>query len=312
MTRLVLRRLVALLALLVVLSIIVFALSHVAAGDPVRNLIGARKATPELVAAVRAQYHLDEPVWTQYWYWLSGVLGGDFGSSVRTGQPVADVIAARVPVTVTLTALTAVLSIGLGIPLGVAAANREGKFIDRMIVVTAVGGVSAPSFAVALLLIYFFAVVLHWFPIYGVGEGGWDFLRHLILPCLALTAGVTASIIKITRAGVLVELGKDHVVYYRSRGLGRSHVLRTLLRGAALPILTSAGLVVASLAGGAVLVETTFALPGLGVLLTDSIHFKDVPVVQAITLLVAVVIALTTFIVDLVAIVIDPRLREHV
>jgi peptide/nickel transport system permease protein len=196
------------------------------------------------------------------------------------------------------------------VPLGVRAARRRGSFEDRAITSASVVGVSAPGFAVGLVLLYVFAVMLGWFPLYGVGDGGLDRLWHLALPAAALAVGVGALVVKVTRTAVLRELDQDYVTFARSRGLSGARVLRLYLRGAAVPIVTSVGLVLASLVGGSILVETTFALPGLGVLLADSITFKDVPVVQAVTLLLATFIGVTTAVVDLFANLADPRVRR--
>ena len=304
------RRVAALAAMLVVLSFLVFALLYLAPGDLVHSLLGARAVTPQAEAAIRAQYHLDDPFWVQYLRWLGAALHGDFGTSVRTGTPVAQMLEGRVGVTVTLAAISGVLAVGVGVPLGVRAARRRGSFEDRAITSASVVGVSAPGFAVGLVLLYVFAVMLGWFPLYGVGDGGLDRLWHLALPAAALAVGVGALVVKVTRTAVLRELDQDYVTFARSRGLSGARVLRLYLRGAAVPIVTSVGLVLASLVGGSILVETTFALPGLGVLLADSITFKDVPVVQAVTLLLATFIGVTTAVVDLFANLADPRVRR--
>jgi len=304
------RRVAALAAMLVVLSFLVFTLLYLAPGDLVHSLLGARAVTPQAEAAIRAQYHLDDPFWVQYLRWLGAALHGDFGTSVRTGTPVAQMLEGRVGVTVTLAAIAGVLAVGVGVPLGVRAARRRGSFEDRAITSASVVGVSAPGFAVGLVLLYVFAVMLGWFPLYGVGDGGLDRLWHLALPAAALAVGVGALVVKVTRTAVLRELDQDYVTFARSRGLSGARVLRLYLRGAAVPIVTSVGLVLASLVGGSILVETTFALPGLGVLLADSITFKDVPVVQAVTLLLATFIGVTTAVVDLFANLADPRVRR--
>lgn len=304
------RRLAALVALLVVLSFLVFALLYIAPGDIVRNLLGTRPAAPETVAAIRARYHLDDPFLVQYWKWLGNALTGDFGESVRTGVPITQMFGDRIGVTLLLAGLAALLAIGVGIPLGVRAAVRQGTRTDQAIVGLSVVGISAPGFAVGLLLLYVFAVMLGWFPLYGLGETGLDRLWHLTLPAVALALGVGAIIVKITRTAVLRELSEDYVAFARSRGLAPSAVRRMYLRNAAVPIVTSAGLILAGLFGGSVLVETTFALPGLGVLLADSITFKDIPVVQALTLVIAAFIGVTTALVDLFAVLVDPRVRR--
>jgi len=304
------RRVAALAAMLVVLSFLVFALLYLAPGDLVRSLLGARAVTPEAEAAIRAQYHLDDPFWVQYARWLGRALHGDLGTSVRTGTPVSQMLEGRIGVTVTLAVIAGVLAVGVGVPLGVRAARRRGTVEDRAITSASVVGVSAPGFAVGLVLLYVFAVMLNWFPLYGIGDPGLDRLWHLALPAAALAVGVGAIVVKVTRTAVLRELDQDYVTFARSRGLSGARVLRLYLRGAAVPIVTSAGLVLASLIGGSILVETAFALPGLGVLLSDSITFKDVPVVQAVTLLLATFIGVTTALVDLFAILADPRVRR--
>jgi peptide/nickel transport system permease protein len=304
------RRLAAMAALLLTLSFLVFSLLYLAPGDVTGNLMGNRRVTPEAIAAVREEYHLDDSFLSQYWNWLWAALHGDFGTSIRSGVSVSAMLGYRFSVTIALTAFAFVLAIAAGIPLGIAAALRAGRGLDRTIVGLSVVGVSAPGFAVGLVLLYVFAVMLGWFPAYGVGDGGVDRLWHLALPAVSLALGLGAMVVKITRTAVLREVCEDYVTFARSRGLRPTAVARLYLANAAIPILTSAGLLLAFLFGGTVLVETTFALPGLGQLMADSITFKDVPVVQAITLLVAAVIVAMTVLVDVAAVLVDPRLRS--
>jgi peptide/nickel transport system permease protein len=304
------RRLASTAALLLALSFVVFSLLYLAPGDVARNLLGTRPVSPEAIAAVREKFGLDQPFLAQYWHWLSGALSGDLGESVRTGATVTSTLADRVGLTAQLTALAFVLALGIGIPVGVRAARRHGSLTDRALVGLSVVGVAAPSFAVGLLLLYVFAVMLGWFPVYGVGVGPLDRLWHLALPSLALAAGLAALVVKVTRTVVLRELESDYVTFARARGLSGQQVARLYLANAAIPVLTSAGLLMAFLFGGTILVETTFSLPGLGSLLAESITFKDIPVVQAVTLVVAVVISLTTLAVDLLTLAVDPRVRR--
>lgn len=212
--------------------------------------------------------------------------------------------------TMALTMIAFVLAVGIGVPLGFLAARRRNTAVDRGVVGAALVGVSAPSFAVGLLLLYAFAVMLGWFPLYGVGDGLLDRLWHLALPAVALATGLGALVIKMTRTAVLAELEQDYVTFARARGLSGRTVSRLYLTNAAIPIVTSAGLMLAFLFGGTILVEVTFALPGIGLLLSESITFKDVPVVQAVTLLVALVIAGTSLLVDLAYLALDPRVRR--
>ncbi|MGW4804306.1 ABC transporter permease [Kitasatospora sp. NPDC004272] len=305
------RRLGTALLLLFLLSLLVYGLVFLAPGDIARNLLGTRNATPEALAQVRAQYHLDEPFLRQYWRWLSGLLGGDLGTSVRTGEPVSSVLAERLGLTAALCSLAFGLSVLVGVPAGVAAALRRGRLADRLLVGGSVVGVSAPGFAVGLLLLYVFGVGLEWFPVYGTGTGFLDGLWHLALPSVALALGLGAFVVKLTRAAVVRELEEDYVVFARSRGLGGRRVLGVVLRNAAVPVVTNLGLLVAYLLGGTVLVETTFALPGLGSLLESSVLFKDFAVVQALTLVTALVVSLVTLAVDLAYLAVDPRMRTR-
>lgn len=304
------RRLGELVLLLLVLSMVVFALLYLVPGDPARALVGTRQASPELLAAIREQYHLDEPLWQQYLRWISGVLRGDFGTSIRTGLPVSEMLAGRAAVTLQLAGLACVVAVAVGVPAGVFAARHHGRAADRTINALSVGGVSAPSFAVGLVGLYVFAVWLGWFPIYGLGDGSvLDRLWHLALPVFTLALGVVASLSKVTRAAMIREVNADYSSFARSRGIAERTIVRAQLGNASLPIITSTGLVLTSLVGGTVLVETTFALGGLGSLLSESVTFKDLPVVQAVTLSMAAVICTTSAIVDATAAFVDPRLR---
>ena len=304
------RRLVATATLLLALSFLVFSLLYLAPGDVARNLLGARPASPESLAAIREKFGLDQPFLTQYWHWLSGALTGDLGESVRSGSQVTDVLSQRVGLTLQLTVLAFVIALGVGVPAGIRAARRHGSVQDKTIVSLAVVGVAAPGFAVGLVLLYVFAVMLGWFPVYGTGDTPLDRLWHLALPAVALAAGLAALVVKVTRTAVLRELESDYVTFARARGLTPRAVARLYLTNAAIPVLTSAGLLLAFLFGGTILVETTFSLPGLGSLLAESITFKDIPVVQAVTLVVAVVISLAALAVDLLTLAVDPRVRR--
>lgn len=307
----VLRRLGATLLLLAALSLLVFALLHLAPGDIARNLLGTRNVTPEALAQIRMRYHLDEPFLTQYWRWLSQAVTGDFGTSIRTGGPIGPLMLERAGLTAATAGLAFLLSVIAGVPAGIAAAVRRGGWPDRLLVTLSVVGVSAPGFAVGLLLLYVFALGLGWFPIYGTGTGFVDGLWHLALPAAALALGLGAFIVKLTRAAVIRELDQDYVMFARARGMPERAVLRVVLRNAAIPIVTSLGLAVAYLFGGTVLIEVTFALPGLGALMEESVLFKDIPVVQALTLVVAAVVTVTALLVDLSYLLIDPRVRAR-
>ncbi|MCB0997896.1 MAG: ABC transporter permease [Acidimicrobiales bacterium] len=309
--RFVMVRLAATVVLLLALSFVVFALLYLAPGDPARNLLGPRNPSPELLAAIRAEYHLDDPFVTQYVRWIGDVVRGDLGTSIRSEIAVTSLLADRVVLTAELAIMAFVITLVVAVPLGVRAAWRAGSVFDRTVSLASIVGVGAPSYAVGLLLLYLLGVRFQLFPVYGIGDGGLDQLWHLVLPAVTLAIGIGALVFKLTRTAVLGELEQDYVAFARARGLSEGAVRRLVLRNALIPVVTSGGLVFAFLFGGTILVEVTFALPGIGGLLAGSVTFKDIPVVQAITLLTATVIALTALAVDIVTYTIDPRVRAR-
>ncbi len=308
--RLLAARVLGVLGVLLVLSVVIFSLMHLAPGDIVKNLLGNRPASPEAVAAIREQYNLDDPLWLQYLKWLGGFLTGDLGQSIRLQVPVADAIGQRVGITLALCGLAFVLALVVAIPLGVQSAVHAGGWTDRAVSSLAIVGLSAPTFAVGLLLLYVFSYYLRIFPVYGAGSGGPDTLWHLVLPAVTLALGLGAIVVKLTRTAMMRELESDYVTSARARGIPEPQVQRIALRNAAIPIVTGASLVLTFLVGGTVLAETTYALPGLGTLLQDSVLFKDIAVVQSLTLLVAVVIAAIALLADLAYLLLDPRIRR--
>ncbi|GAA5038409.1 ABC transporter permease [Microbacterium fluvii] len=303
-------RVLGMLAVLFVLSVLIFSLMHLAPGDIVKNLLGNRPASPEAIAAVRAQYRLDDPLPVQYLSWLGGVFTGDLGQSIRLQVPVTVAIGSRMGLTLALCGLAFAIALVVAVPLGVRSAVRAGGVVDRVANGFAIIGLSAPTFAVGLLLLYVFAYYLRIFPVYGAGDGGLDTLWHLVLPAVTLALGLGAIVLKLTRTAMIRELESDYVTFARARGIGERAVERIALRGAAIPIVTGASLVLTFLVGGTVLAETTYALPGLGTLLQDSVLFKDIAVVQSLTLLIAVVIAVIALLADLAYLMLDPRLRR--
>lgn len=311
LVRLLAVRLLGALVLLLTISLLVFSLLHLAPGDVVKNLIGARNVSPETIAAIRAQYRLDDPFLVQYLSWLGGVLGGDFGRSIRFQEPVTVVLAARLGPTLLLALASFFVAVVTAIPLGVLSAVRAGSVLDRFIATGAILGISAPAFAASLLMLYVFSFSLGWFPLYGLGRGGLDTVRHLVLPAVTLALGLGAILTKITRTAMIRELGQEHITFARARGLPPRRIRAIALRGALVPIVTGAGLVLSYLVGGTIFVETVFALPGLGTLLHDAVIFQDIPVVQAVTLVIATAIIAVAVAVDLAYRVLDPRLRRQ-
>lgn len=306
----ILRRLLVAIPLILLISLGVFALVNLAPGDPARALVGSRQATPETLAAIRAQHHLDDPFLVQFLLWLKQVLTGDLGRSIQGSQLVTTMIWDRLPLTVFLGVYGSLVALGIGIPLGILAAFTRGSEIDRGVVTIGVVGVSAPAFATGIFLLYVFGVILGWFPIFGQGEGFLDRAWHLTLPAVALGISVMGLVVKITRASMLEELQKDYVAFARARGLGRRRTtMAYVLRNALIPVVTAAGLIVVGLLTGAVLVEVTFGLPGLGSLLVSAVTQRDIPVIQGIVLILAVFVVLMHVVIDVLYTLIDPRIR---
>lgn len=304
------RRVLVLTAMLVLLSFVIFSLLYLTPGDAVDALLGTRPRTPETERLLREQYHLDEPFLTQYWIWASGALRLDFGVSTITGVPVADEIGSRLPTSIALGAMAYIVTMLIGVPLGLAAAVRRSSLVDRGIVSSVIVGYSMPVFVSSLLLLYVFAVVLGWFPVFGAGEGGLDSLWHLSLPALALAIGGIALIVKHTRAAMIEVFQQEYVTFARARGLSPSRVLWLYgLRNGLIPIITVSVPLLAALVTGAVLVEVTFSIQGIGDLLVGSASSQDLPTLQAIGLLVAAFIMVTNLFADVVYLGVDPRIR---
>ena len=230
MLRYILRRLAGAAVVLTLLSFLVFSLLYLVPGDPVKILVGTRRLTPEVRQAVTARYGLDEPLVVRYWHWLTRAITGDFGDSVRSATPVTDVLASRVSLTAWLTIGAFILAVAVGIPLGIAAARRRGSWVDRTIVGWSVVGVSAPGFALGLVLLYVFGLMLGWFPVFGEGTGLVDTLWHLTLPAIALATGIGAMLVRITRAAVGAELTgsapQAHHGHVRAGSGAADHYLR--------------------------------------------------------------------------------------
>ena len=302
------KRLAALVVLLIAISFVVFSLLYLAPGSPEQILLGARVSTPATIQAIRDQYHLNDSFFVQYLDWARGAIQFDFGRSIRTNEPVVDVIRERFVLTLQLGGFAFILTMIIGVPLGILAAVRRRSAADRGVVAVSVLGVSAPAFATGILLLYVFAVEFGWFPVFGQGSGFGGRLQHLALPAFALALTGIGLIVKITRAAVVQSLEQDYVTFALARGIPRQRVLtHYALRNSLLPIVTAAGLLLAYMLAGTVLVEVTFALPGLGSLLVDSVTNLDIPVVQAIAMLIATVVVLINLISDLIYVMVDPR-----
>lgn len=305
-----LRRLAQLIVQVLAISAVIFALLYLSPGSVEQMLLGDQPMTPEAVHAVRAEYHLDDPLAVQYGLWLEGAAQLNFGTSIRTNEAVTSNLARAIPVTFELILYGFVIAMTSGILLGLIAGLRQFSAVDRAIVGVSVIGVSSPAFVSGLVLLYVFGIIIPIFPIYGQGETFLAQLWHLTLPALALALTAMALVIKLTRAAVIEALQQDYVIFARARGLSRTRILTGyVLRNSLVAIVTAGGLIFNRLLFATVLVEVTFALPGLGSLLIDSVNFKDMPVVQGLGMLFAVVIIGVNILVDLAYLFIDPRIR---
>jgi peptide/nickel transport system permease protein len=308
--RLLLHRILVMIPVLLVVSFGVFLLLHLVPGGPEHALLAGRPATPEVLEAIRARFGLDDPLLVQYVDWLGNAVRLDFGRSILTGQPVTEAISNRVWLSAELGLYAFLITVCVGLPLGIWGALRRNSALDQSIVGLSVVGVSAPAFATGIVLIYVFGVALEWFPTFGPGTRGLDRIYHLTLPAIALALGSLALIVKVARAAFIEEIDKDYIAFARARGLSRRDViLRHALRNALVPITTAAGLVFVQVITGAVLVEITFAIPGLGSLLVESVHAVDIPMLQGLVVFIAIFIVVLHLVIDVLYAVIDPRVR---
>lgn len=308
--RYVLVRVGGLIATLLVTSFLVFSSIYLAPGDPINFLIRGRAPSADTIAAIKAQYHLDEPFLQQYLHWLGGVLHGDFGRSFVYRQDVAQVITDRLPTTLILIAYAAVIILVWGLLLGIVGALRAGRPSDKVSLVLTTVLAAIPTFVAAILLISVLAVRLGLFPTFGSGDGGIsDTLYHLTLPAIALSLTFIALLSRVTRSAMLEELGREHVEVATSRGVARGAVVRRhVLRNALGPITTITGLLIAGLLVSTSVIESAFGISGIGSLLVKSVDKMDFPIVQAITLIVVATFVVVNLIVDMLQPWIDPRI----
>jgi peptide/nickel transport system permease protein len=307
----VLRRIALTVPTLLAMSVFVFLLIRLVPGDPVRTMLGFR-ATPENVATVRHQLHLDESLPQQYLSWLGGLLQGDLGRDYISGESVSKLIGQRLPVTLEVTLLAMAFAVLVGVPLGVLAA-RGSKLVRRFSEGFVVAGVSIPDFWLGTLLVLLFGATLQWLPPSGwapIGAGLGENLRYVTLPVLALGIGEAAYILRTTRGAMLDTLGEPYVAFLRAKGVGeRSIVFRHALRNAAMPIVTVIGIQFGVLLGGAIVIETIFGLPGLGRLVVTAITQRNYTVVQGAVLVIATLFILVTLVTDLLYGWLDPRVE---
>jgi len=302
--RFVFRRLLIAIPSLLIVSVFIFMLQHLAPGDPT-YLVTGPVVSDEVYQRTRAQLGLDEPLPVQYWTFLSNVLRGDLGTSLLSKRPTLDLIVDRLPKTLAISLGAMALSYVVGMTAGVIAAIKRGSIWDVLVMGAATLGMAVPGFWLGLMLIMLFAVRLDWLPASGASTP-----RHFVLPILALGAGEAASIARVIRSSMLEALSGDYIRTARAKGLREGIVIvRHALRNALLPIISILGMQIGFLLTGAVIVETVFAFPGLGRLLIDSILNKDFPVVQGVLLVIGLMIVLGNLLADVIYRFVDPRIE---
>src|SRR5690606_35353202 len=310
MTAYIIRRLLTLIPTLLGVSLLVFSITRLTPGDPVRQIVGP-DAPQQRVDEVRRQLGLDQPILVQYWKFLTGAVRGDLGRSLLTRQPVVKELQDRLPVTLKIATISVIIAVVIGIPLGVISAARKYSAVDTLATLFAIGGVSMPLFWFAIMAILLFSIRLQWLPVGGLHGPIWTFegMKAYVLPCITLALTPIALIARLTRSSMLEVLDREYVTVARAKGLDeRRVIIRHALRNALLPVVTFVGLQYGFLLGGAVVTETIFALPGAGRLAIQAINQRDYPVIQGVVLMVAVIFTMINLIVDVLYAWLDPRI----
>jgi ABC-type dipeptide/oligopeptide/nickel transport system permease component len=332
MGRFFVRRLISIIPLLFIVLLIIFSLTHLIPGDPATVLLGPG-ATESQINALRDQLHLDKPLVEQFFLYVKGLLMGDMGNSLKTGQPVLDELKLRLPATIELSVFALVIAVLIGVPLGVTNAIWKNSPIDHFGRITSLIGVSAPAFWLALLLQLLFANVLHLLPVAGridpyvryepasgfllidsIITGNWvmlgDTILHLILPSLVLAAFLGATIARFIRTSMLEVMGEDYTRTAYAKGLSKVGVItKHVLRNSLLPAVTITGLKFAEMLGGAILTETVFSWPGMGRFMFEAIKNRDYPVIQGTTMVFALIYIFTSLVIDVIYSLLDPQIR---
>jgi peptide/nickel transport system permease protein len=306
-------RIAHLLPVLLAVTLLTFLIASLLPGDLAHAMLGDQ-ATPEAVAALRHDMGLDQPIWWRYLHWLAGVLEGDLGRSFRTGERVLDAILARLPVSIELMLLAEIAGLLIGVPLAIQCALKSGGGLDRFVTGVAFAKLSIPNFMIAIILIYVFAVELRLLPATGYvpfAEDPLSNLRAFVLPSLTLAFAEWPVLMRVLRSDMIAVLQEDYIAMAKAKGLkGRRILFVHALKPASLTLVTVAGINIGRLIGGAVIVESVFALPGIGRLLIGAIYTRDFMILQGVVLFVATGFVLVNFLVDLLYGLLDPRIRH--
>lgn len=298
---------------LLLASVIVFSFIHLIPGDPAQIMLGDQ-ATPEQVAGLREAMGLNRPLYVQYGRWISGVVRGDFGTSVFFHEPVLSVIADRAEVSILIAVLSMILIILVGIPIGILSAVRYNSWLDQFFSGTSMFFASVPTFWLGLNLMLLFSVIFRWLPTSGfpsiIKSGDWTNLRYLVLPCITLAAPNSALIIRLTRSSMLDVAKADYVKTARAKGLTEGKVnIRHIFRNSLISVVSALGFTFVALVSGTVVTETVFSLPGIGRLVVESVLRRDYPTIQGIILIIAFLYMAINLLVDLSYALLDPRIR---
>lgn len=308
----ILRRILIAIPTLILVSMFVFALQKLLPGDPILVMAGEDR-DPEVIALLREKYRMNEPLVMQYLYWAGDVLRGDLGISLRTNEPVLDLIASKLPVTIQLAIMSMLFAMLIGIPAGILSAVRKGTWVDWLANVVALSGLSIPNFWLGIMLILLVSVNLGWLPASGYESpwvDPWKSLTTMIMPAFVLGTALAATLMRHTRSAMLGVLQADYVRTARAKGLrGRVVILKHAFRNAVLPVVTLSALLFGELLAGAVLTEQIFTIPGFGKLIVDAVFNRDYAVVQGVVLCTAVGFILMNLVADLLYVILNPRLR---
>ncbi|WP_439597915.1 ABC transporter permease [Falsiroseomonas sp.] len=309
-----LKRLGQVLPTLVILSFLIFGLQQLMPGDPAMILAGEERGDPQVLAQIRAELRLDQPIWAQYLYWIGNVLQGDFGFSWRIRMPVSDLILEKLPVTAQLATMAFLIAIAIGVPLGILSAVKKDSAWDWAANGIALFGISTPNFWLGIMMILFFSVQLGWLPPSGyvpLWEDPVQSLATTIMPAFVLGTGVASVLMRHTRAAMLTALSQDYVRTARAKGLTeRVVVWKHALRNALIPVVTLGTIEFGRLLAGAVLTEQIFTIPGFGKLVVDAVFNRDYPVVQGVVLATALIFVALSLLADILYMAINPRLRQ--
>lgn len=309
------KRLLLMIPVLLGISFITFALLAFAPGDYLSLAFSSGAVNPEGLARIKAELHLDEPWFTRYLHYLGDLLRGDMGNSIVFGQPVVAQILAALPNTLVLTGASLLFALLVALVAGVLAGARPNTAVDYVASTLSVVGVAMPNFLLGLLLLLLFSLKLQWLPIGGGGLGNlsgglWVFLSFLVLPVVTLGTELSAILTRLTRNTLLEVLGEDYIRTAKAKGVGYFATLyKHALRNAALPLVTTAGLQFGGLLGGAVIIETIFSWPGMGILTINAIQQRDLPMIQGAVLIFAALFVLVVLLTDLLYSLIDPRIQ---